>query len=194
MNLSTTRHAEAGPCPSDERLVARLMADADDSTLDHHLLECDPCVARIRVAHARLRHADEIAAPLPSHTVRRASGPSRGVATRRAAHVPTSRRWGRALRVSVIPAAAALALFVTGVDPARHDESAPEVRTRDVTLRQPARTTAAAEMRAQPRINEPATSHVRRGTSVVLLSEQDGWYQVELKDGTAGWMERRAFE
>lgn len=192
MNPSTAPLSELGPCPSDERLVARLMAD--DGAVDLHLLECDSCVARIRVAHARLRRAGDIAAPLPGDTARRAAGASRGHATRRAAHVPAPRRWSRVLRISVIPAAAALALVVTGLDPSQHDESVPEVRTRDVSVRQPARTTTAAAVWAQPSSSEPATAHVGRGTSVVLLSERDGWYRVELQDGTAGWMERRAFE
>ena len=64
-----------------------------------------------------------------------------------------------------------------------------------MTLRQPARVTAAAAIvRRSPESGSEAVAELARGDGVLLMGERGGWYQVELDDGTAGWMPRTAFE
>jgi len=195
MTHSSAPYPEAAACPSDERLVAHLLEERspdDPTAIATHLLDCDHCVAQVRVARSRLSLAAEIAAPVPHAVVARLQRPV--TAARRFAF-PTWRRLQSALRLPLlVPVAAAITLFVYAGYPTDRTTSLPEEQTRDVPLRQAARVTAGtAALHAAPD-SAPGATRLERGTTVLLLAERDGWYQVELGDGTSGWMEKGAFD
>lgn len=214
MSPSSIRLHDAGTCPDDEGLLAHLLAevpslggsaatatngssaDARDAAIGAHILVCDGCVGRTRVARSRLRLAAEIDSPVPADVARRSTPRIADRPNNRRAATSGARRFGnRWTRLPLLlPVAAAMALMVYGARPEAAFEAQQGERTRDVALRQHARTTANADLHTAPNGTGAAASRLARGTAVVLLGESDGWYRVELGDGTVGWMAKGAFE
>jgi len=209
--------SESRHCPGDERLIAWLVGEtpalagpqrrgrvesvrsADHDAIAAHVLACDRCVAELRIVRDRLCLAVEIDAPVPVAVAARVADAA-PAATARAARTEFAGGWWRRLQAAfrvpmLVPVAALLALVIAGGTLDRGRVPVPEESTRDVPLRQKARVTAAqATLHADPMAGTAATAELGRGDAVVLVSERDGWYQVELADGRAGWMERSAFE
>jgi hypothetical protein len=213
MNAAATP-SESRRCPGDERLIAWLVGEtpalagpqgrvaarrADHDAIAAHVLGCDRCVAELRIVRDRLCLAAEIAAPVPVAVAARARAAD-AAPVARAAATEIARGWWPRLQAAfrapmLVPVAALLALVVVGGNLDRGTAPTPEESTRDVPLRQKARVTAAqATLHADPVAGAAATAELGRGDAVVLVTERDGWYQVELADGRAGWMERSAFE
>lgn len=199
MNQAPTSSTERSACPSSESLLAFLLAGDKGPQLHqvvaHHLGSCDACLLDLQRAGRRLRLEAEIASPIPE-AVRLAALPKPQVGA-----LPEStwqRAWRRltdAVRLPVlVPAAAAVALVLAVGVPRNAEVATPSERTRDVALRQNARLTNAATLHAAPTAQGAVLARLDRGTAVVLLDRRDAWVQVELADGTAGWMEQRAFE
>lgn len=197
MDPAPASSTEGSPCPSGEALLAYLLAGDSGQhlhqPLTRHLGSCDACLLDLQRASRRLRLEAEIAAPVPA-SVRGAELPPV------AAPQPSSwqRAWRRlvaSLQLPVLaPAAAGLALVLAFGLPRTGDPIAPSERTRNVSLRQNARLTMAAPLHIEPTAQAAVLARLDRGVAVVLLDRRDAWVQIELADGTSGWMEQRAFE
>lgn len=206
----TARTPEARGCPNDEWLVAFLIAEqpslaepgaARVSLPEHdaiaaHVRGCDRCVAELRIARDRMRLAFEVDAPVPAAVLGRATHPVGSAPAVSAGEVSWWRGLVERIRLPLlVPVAAAAALLLIVGMPQRQPVSAPEELTRAVSLRQPARVTAArATLHVAPQSASLAVAGLERGANVFLLAEQEGWYRIELADGETGWMEKSAFE
>lgn len=196
--MAQTSNREASACPNEEALLGYLLDSTSDGEIGRHVNGCDRCVASLRVAHARLQLDADVDVRVPAAIRDRAA--ANPAAERR---LPALSRWQEAvarftdaLRLPfLVPmAAAALLLLVVGL-PGQRGDLPPSEATRDVQLRQQARVTVpSATLHREPSASAEGLASVGRGTTLLLMDEQDGWLQVELLDGTAGWMEKHAFE
>jgi hypothetical protein len=215
----TDSKAHAPACPNSETLTAYLAAsdslpaelasgwradaidDDEKRRVAAHLAVCDRCVEDLVTAQRRLSRAAEVPLAVPADVAARAAAAMAStpaaVLRDRNAWIGNARRWlSEALRLPVlVPALAALTLVLVFAPRPQSSPSAPRELSRAVPMRQAARVTAvAASVRTERSPGSEIIANLRRGDSIVLVGEQDGWYRISLADGSEGWIERTAFE
>jgi hypothetical protein len=175
--------------------------DDEKRRVTAHLAVCDRCVEDLVTAQRRLSLAAEVPLAVPADVAARAAAAMAStpaaVLRDRSAWIDNARRWlSEALRLPVlVPAVAALTLVLVFAPRPQSSPPAPRELSRAVPMRQAARVTAAAaSVRAARSPDSEIIANLRRGDSIVLVGEQDGWYRISLADGSEGWVERTAFE
>ncbi len=201
--------------PNDEWLVAYLttgLSPQEHLRVNAHLLGCDQCVHTVAMMQHRLAAAPEFPRPVPAALQAQAVGfvPAADVRSAVAAPTPSPAlrpvpgwlAWLRDQLVMlprfsiVVPGAMAAAALLLLVTRTNWMHPAPQGQiSRSIPMHQRLPVTAPeAAVRSEPAVNSPALTTLRRGTHVLILSREGEWYQIELSDGRAGWMEGRAFE
>jgi len=194
-----------GPRP--EELVAYLagVADAEDD-IEQHLLGCQQCVRTLMTMQRRQRVTLDLSVSVPAAvqaavTVKGGQAqPSRAGVVQdllQAGWVAVSDWLSALTRLPVLVpasfAAGALVVFlaqqmspIPGVQH-RVTRSVPTQRTLSVTAPQ-------APLRAEPYSRAVTVATLHRGAVVEVVGEQDGWYRVLTREGSKGWVDRRAFQ
>ena len=198
-------------CGGEERLVLYAtggLGGTERQEMERHLGTCDACVGTLGMLHRRLSVESVVDVPVPDGLRQRARAaldeslrelvgevaPARPAVAPGAALLQRARGWFR-IPVLIPVAAAAAALLVVALQPARNDPTGSGERSRAVAPEATKlRVTAVeASVRSRPSMQSEVVGTVHRGALVEVAGEERDWYQVRI-DGRPGWVEREAFE